>query len=152
MAILVNKSQQVVTEGFAPKTAYSRIITVHASCAGGGNYAYGVSPVLGQRLWLLSINVTVQADLGGQFQRMHFSIHRGKTAAQRWQDVREWEHLIDFGTFAGFHGMVVYGQWKQFRWNVSKLFTGELNRLGVLFYNAGDSIGVCHVFFSVAEG
>ena len=152
MSKVVNKSQQVVTSGLSPLSAYSRIIVVHAAAAGGGIYGFGYSPSFGKETKLLKVEATVQVDLGGQFSRCHFSIHRGTTEPQRYQDVREWEHLIDFGTYAGFRGMVVYGQWKQFSWDMTKRFTTEANRLGVLFYNAGSAVAVVHVFFTIAEG
>ena len=149
---VVNRSQQVVTGGLSPLSAYSRIIVVHAAAAAGGVYGYGYSPTIGKETKLLKIDATVQVDLGGQFSRCHFSIHRGGTRPTRYQDVRDWEHLIDFGTYAGFHGMVVYSQWKQFTWVMTKRFTTEANRLGVLFYNAGSAVAVVHCFFTIAEG
>jgi len=152
MVQVVNKSQQVVTAGLQPASAYSRIMVVHAAAAGGGVYGYGVSQGLGQNFWLTKVDVTVQISLGGIFDRSHFSIHRGSVEPTRYQDVRDWDHLIDFGTYAGFRGMAVYGPWRQFSWNLSRRFTGETNRMAVLFYNAGVGTGIVHVFFTISEG
>jgi len=149
---VVNKNQQVVTGGLSPVSAYSRIIVVHAAAAGFGVFGFGYSQSFGKETIILKVQATVQVDLGGQFSRCHFSIHRGSTRPSRYQNVREWEHLIDFGTYAGFHGMVVYGQWKQFTWDINKRLTAEANRLGVLFYNAGSAVAVVHCFFTISEG
>lgn len=149
---VVNKSQQVYSLGLAPVSAYSRVMSIHAAAVGGGTFGFGVSPTLGKDFWLQKIDVTVQISLGGEFDRSHFSLHRGGTAPKRYQDVRDWDHLIPFGTYAGFNGMVVYGPWRQFSFNLSRRFEGEANRFAVLFYNAGVGTGVVHVFLTISEG
>lgn len=149
---VVNKSQQVFVSALAPRSSYSRIITVHAAAAGGGVYGFGVSPSMGKDFWLLGIDVTVQISLGGIFDRSHFSLHQGGTRPSRYQDVREWDHMIEFGTYAGYRGMVVYGPWRQFSFALSRRYSGEANRLAVLFYNAGVGTGIVHVFFTISEG
>lgn len=152
MATVVNKSQQVAVAGFHPESVYSRIIVVRASAVGGGVYGFGASPTLGQGLWLTRIQVMVQADLGGQFSRCHFSLHRGSGDEPTRQNVQDWEHIIHFGTYAGFRGMVVYGHSEKFSWEIKRRFTNELNRLGVVMFNAGDAVAVVHAFFTVSEG
>lgn len=149
---VVNRSQQVYTAGLNPMANYSRVIAVHAAAAGGGVHGFGYSQTLAKDLWLLRIDVTVQVGLGGDFQRTHFSLHRGGVIPARYQDIMDWDHLIDFGTYAGFHGMVVYGAWRQFTFHLSRKFMGEANRMGVLMFNAGVGAGVVHAFFTVSEG
>lgn len=145
-------NQQFYQPALAPRSTYSRIVTVHAAAVGGGVYGFGVSRSLGKEFWLLGIDVTVQISLGGIFDRSHFSLHRGGTRPARYQDVREWDHMINFGTYAGFRGMVVYGPWRQFHFALSRRYSGEANRLAVLFYNAGVGTGVVFVFFTISEG
>lgn len=152
MVTTVNRSQQVVTSGLAPRSAYSRIVTVRASAAGGGVYGYGVGPALGQGLWLVKVSAVLQLRIEESFARTHFSLHIGQVKPTRYQDVREWDHIIEFGTYAGFRGMVVYGNSRQFTWDLVKRFQGTTNRLGVLLYNESASIAVVHVFFTVSEG
>ena len=151
---VVNKSQQVYTEGLRPASAYSRIIVVHASAAGGGVYGFGISPSFGKNTLLLEIDVTVQIDTLADIAayRSHFSLHRGSGDAPTREIVQSWERLIDFGTYAGFHGMVVWGKSRQFHWNLKKRFVSEANRFGVVFFNACTVTGVVHVFFEMSEG
>jgi len=154
MVKVVNKSQQVVTAGLKPAPAYSRIIVVHAAAAGGGVYGFGVSPSFGTLTRLLRVDVCVQLEPEADvpLYRSHFSLHRGTGDAPTRQIVQSWDRLIDFGTYAGFHGMVVYGPWRQFSWDLTKRFETEANRFGLVFFNASTVVGVCHAFYKMSEG
>lgn len=149
---VVNTNQQLIHPALSPRSSYSRIVVLHCAAAGGGVYNYDVSQALGKDFWLLQVDVTLQTRLGGLFDRAHFSLHRGGTRPSRYQDVRVWDHLIPFGVYAGFDGMVVYGPWRQFTFNLSRRFQGEANRLAVLLYNAGVGVAVVHVFLTISEG
>lgn len=149
---VVNKNQQVITEGMRPASAYSRIIVVHASAAGGGVYGFGYSPSFGKESRLLKVDACVQIDPAGAVERSHFSIHRGSGEPATRQNVQAWDRVIDFGTYAGFHGMCVWGQFRQFSWILTRRYTGEANRFGVVYYNSSTNTGVVHVFFEMSEG
>ena len=152
MAIPVNKSQQVLSEGFAPASAYSRIITVHAAAAGDGVWGFGFSPSFGKQARLLKVDATVQIKPNGELERSWFSIHRGSGVPRTHYDVRSWDKLIDFGSYGGTDGLLVRGQWRQFSWNMNRLFTTEANRFGVAFFNASSNVGSVYVFFEMSEG
>ena len=154
MVEVINRSQQVRTAGLNPRSDYSRIIAVHANAAGGGVYGFGISPTFGKNTWLLGIDVTVQLDTLADVPayRSHFSLHRGSGDAPTRQIVQTWDRLIDFGTYAGFHGMVVWGKARQFHWNLRRRFDTEANRFGVVYFNASTPTGVIHAFFEMSEG
>jgi len=152
MAIPVNQSQQVRVGGWIPISAYSRVIVVRAAANGGGVWGFGYSPQFGGESRMLSIRAIVQLVPGGALERSYFSIHQGGVEPQRYQDVQAWDRVIDFGTYAGVHGMIVYGQSIQFSWNLTRVFRGGANRFGVLYYNASTNTGVIHVFFEMTEG
>ena len=150
--IVINKSRRLVAGGLRPVSLESRVIAVRASAAGLGVWGFGYSPSFGQTTRLLQINATVQIVPGGAVERCHFSIHRGSVEPRIRQDVEAWERVIDFGTYAGVHGMVVYGPIQKFFWELNRTFSGEANRFGVLFYNSSTNVGVVHVFFMMSEG
>jgi len=149
---VVNRSQQVVTAGLKPASAYSRVIVVHAAAAGGGVWGFGCSPSFGKESRLLRVDVCVQLDPGGAVERSGFSIHRGGVRPSTRQNVESWDRLIDFGIYAGFHGMTVWGPFRQFSWDLTRIFTEDANRFGVLFFNSSTNTGVFHVFFKMSEG
>lgn len=130
-----------------------QVLVVRASAAGGGVYGFGVSPDLGGGIRLLRVDVAVQLESEADWPhyRSHFSLHRGTGVPTTRQEVQAWERIIDFGTFAGFHGMVVYGTNRKFNWELTRLFSGEENKFGVVFYNASTVTGVVHVFFRISE-
>lgn len=152
MATVVNKSQQVVTAGLKPAAEYSRVIAVYAAAGAGGVWGFGYSPSFGKESRLLKIDVTVQIEPNGELQRSWFSIHRGSGIPAQRQDVQAWDRLIDFGVYGGTHGMPVIGPWRQFSWDLTRIFSGEANRFGVLFWNGSSNNGVVHVFFKMSEG
>jgi len=152
MVQVVNRSQQVVTAGLATASAYSRVIVVRASAAGGGVWGFGYSPSFGKETRLLRIDACVQIDPAGAVERSHFSIHRGSGKPSNRQNVETWDRIIDFGTYAGVHGMCVWGPFRQFSWELTRRFTAEANRFGVLFFNSSTNTGVVHVFFKMSEG
>lgn len=152
MAIQVNKSLQVVKVGAKSVLAGSRVIVVHASAGGGGVWGFGFSPSFGKESRLLRVGACVQIEPGGVLERSHFSIHRGGVEPSTRQNVEAWDRLIDFGTYAGVHGMCVWGQFRQFSWDLERMFKGEASRFGVLFFNSSTNTGVVHVYFKMSEG
>jgi len=149
---IVNRGQHMRVAGLHPASQYSRVLVVHAAAAGGGVWGYGFSQSFGKESRVLQIKATVQLVPGGAVERSYFSIHCGTGMPTRRQDVEAWDRVIDFGTYAGTHGMVVHGTFRQFSWELTKLFTARSHRFGVLFYNSSTNTGVVHVFYKLSEG
>ncbi len=58
MVTVVNRSQQVVAAGLQPRSAYSRVMALHADVADGvGNETYEYTDTFGQVLRLLRFDV-----------------------------------------------------------------------------------------------
>lgn len=149
---VVNKNPLAVMAGLRKAPPGSRIISVRAAAAGLGVWGYGYSPAFGKETRLIHVAATVQLVWGGAVERCHFSIHRGGVQPTRRQDVEAWDRIIDFGNYAGVHGICIYGPIQKFYWTMDMRFKSNENRFGVLFYNSSTNNGIVYVFFTVLEG
>lgn len=152
MPVVVNKNQQVITAGLKPASDYSRVIVVSADVNLGGGWGYGYSPVFGKNTRLLEVQVDVILEPGGANTQAFFRIFQGVGVPQRYQDVTDWNKIIDFGRYGDYEGMVSYGDWRHFSWSMNKLYSTEANRFGlVLQSNATNAIDA-YAFFKISEG
>jgi len=135
-----------------PKPYYSRVIPVLAIAPGAVAQSYGCSPSLGQDLWLLGIDVTVQIEPGGAVEMCTFDLYRGSEPPTTRQDVENWEKIIDFPKIPGIEGMVVKGDYRQYSFKMMRFYSGTPIRFGVVYRNYSTLEGHIYVFFEISEG
>lgn len=154
MATVVNRSQQVVTSGFSPESAYSRVVAIHAHVAAGIDAeARQYTETFGQRLRLLRTDIWLYVgDLAnvadGWFSIMTGLEEPGLAPAM----IRQWDMVIP-NQRGDVNAFVWIGNREHFGWDMKRLYTTVPRRFGVVLHNYSDEVPFdAIVTFTVSEG
>lgn len=132
MPAIVNRSQQVRSAGISPKAENSRVIILQLLVAGGvGNDDYAVTNKLGNRLWLLSVDLWIQATTQADFLSGFLKVTAGTGQNLNAGIVSlEWTSVMDVSMIMP-QGMMFFCCDLHLRFDMRKLYVGESQRFGL---------------------
>lgn len=152
--IVVERNQQREMERLHPKPAYSRVINLTLQIpAGLGKDDFAVSPPLGNRIWLLGVDLIIlNRDVDvvcSGFIYISTGTDKRVTAPMI---ATKWDPIIRNygGPKLGFY---YSGIRDQFHWNMMKFYEGSGRRFGAVAENLTDIKGWrAWVSFEISEG
>lgn len=152
--VIVGRDQQAEMRRLHPKPAYSRVIAqdmILATAAGGNNFLI-TSPV-GNRVWLLSIDVWIQPWAIGGLVCLWFQFKTGQTDRASMSDVVfRWETVIDVPAHVD-KQMYHWGGPAHRRFELMKFYEGQGRRFAVTGQIYGASIDCwMSVTWQISEG
>jgi len=154
MARIVNKSQQVIARGIAPRPAYTRVVSIIQSMNPDGEWYVGVTPQLGMDLWLLAIDLWTTEVIPAANFYTDFTFHIGQGKTGLYEEVRHWEQIlpITYGMATASIWRITDGNLHQ-RWTMKRRFTTQARRLAVCS-RRGLTMGVAVILvsFEISEG
>ncbi|MBA7522327.1 hypothetical protein ES705_14445 [subsurface metagenome] len=134
--IIVGRDQQAEVRRRYPKPAYSRIVNLEVLVADGlDGVGFNYTPPLGNRLWLLSvdlwfINPTLDVLIGG-----FVYLRTGDTKPESAGEVAmKWQSVIDDSTGIK-PGIYWTGLNAHFHWDMMRFYEGRGRRFGVMIEN-----------------
>lgn len=152
--IIVGRNQQAEVARLHPKPVYSRVINLTLQIpAGLGEEDYAVSPPVGNRIWLLGVdliilNMDVDVVCSG-FIYISTGTDKRVTApiiAEKWDPV-----IRNYG--GPKPGFYYSGIRDQFHWDMMKFYEGTGRRFGALAENLTDIKGWrAWISFEISEG
>jgi len=152
--IIVGRDQQAETRRRYPKPAYSRVIVQDLYCdASGTGTDFEISAPVGNRLWLLSVDVWIQAVTIGGLVNMWFQLKTGHAGVASILDVTfEWESVIDVAKHVDNH-IYHWGASGHRRFDMMKFYEGQ----GRHFASVGQTFGASgdcamSVAYQISEG
>lgn len=154
VVLIVNRSQQIRTEGFAPRSVYSRWINLYLYIAAGlGNDDFQTTPPLGKDLWLLEMQVTFMPYSVVRLGQCFLYINAGSAEVPAVNDVlNQWDPVIQtYG--AAKNQFQFYGLQQQFVFTQQKRFMGTARRFGAIVENLSNTTALrLWISFLVSEG
>lgn len=153
MAKLVNKVQPIVQGVKNPKAVYSRQVLVQLFVEGGvGNSDWGVTPPLGNRVRLLSVDVWLQPTTQGGFIECTLKVQTGAGKKfSAYQISEQWAPVMDSSMLLKV-GLMIYCCGITMRFDMDKLYTGESQRFGLFSQNNGNVAYTVIGAFQISEG
>jgi len=153
MPIIVNRNQQVRTGAVYPVSAYSRVVGFSLHIPADGNWHHATTPVVGQRVWLLRVTIRHCPRGPNVANYTLFETMTGRTRALTLADIGAWERVIPNIAEGGPSLSMRFGDGcTQYQEDMSKLYTGEARRFGVLAKRVGAGADNFEVSFLIAEG
>lgn len=152
--IVVPRDQQAEVRRLHPKPAYSRVINLTLQVAAGiGSDDFQVSPPIGNRVWLLGVdlfvlNMDVDVVCSG-----FFYISTGKEEKVTGEVIAvKWEPIIR--NYGGPKAALYYsGVRDHFHWDMMKFYQGSGRRFGALAENLTEIKGFrAWISFEISEG
>lgn len=153
MAHTINKSQQMRVAGVYPISAYSRVVSFFLEIPQDGNWHHATTPVVGQRVWLLRVTIRHCPRGPNVANYTLFETMTGKTRALTLADIGAWERVIPNIADGGPSLSMRFGDGcNRYQEDMSRLYTGEARRFGVLAKRVGAGTDQFQVSFLIAEG
>ena len=152
--VVVQRNQQEEMRRRYPKPVYSRVVNLEVLVSDGvGGYGFNYTPPLGNRLWLLSVdlwfmNPTIDVKIGG-----FIYLRTGDVRPKDYGDVAmNWDSVIDDSTGIK-PGIYWEGINAHFRWDMMRFYEGKGRRFGVTIENFNvDQNWLCWASFQISEG
>lgn len=153
MPIIVNEGQQVRAGAVYPISVYSRVVSVDLAVAQAWGWTYVVTPVMGNRVWLLGIKVWPQVMAINAAQGIDFELFDGGPGDVSLADVQTWDRLLPKvnNTNVMVPWAITDGS-AGFEWDLSRLFVGESRRFALVGTRTGPDAALLQVSFRIAEG
>lgn len=151
---VVNKSQQVVTSGLSPISAYSRVISAGLEVPADGAWHFAATPKLGQRFWLLAVQVWCFPRPYGPPQATEFEVRTGQETPPPAGDIENWENILPLHFPDGTMSSWSLDTGRDYiSWGMKKLYKTVPRRLGIRARRADgfDDDGLW-VSFEISEG
>ncbi len=152
--IVVPRNQQAEMQRLHPKPAYSRVVNLTLQVpAGAGNEDLAVTPPIGNRIWLLGVdlfvtNLNVDVVASGF---IYISTGTGQKVTGE-NVATKWELIIP--NYGGPKpGLYYSGIRDHFHWDMMRFYEGAGRRFGALAENLTDTIGFrVWVSLQISEG
>jgi len=153
MAFVVNRDQQVYTGGLAPKAAYSRIVSVRLIVSQVAGWQYVVTPVIGNKVWLLGLKVWSEQKAVDNGQLSYFEVYAGGGRDVVIADVINWERILPMVDNANIlqHWQIMDGE-RGYDWQFQRLYVGEQRRFALVGFRVGQDISLLQASFHISEG
>lgn len=154
MAFFLTKSQQLRVGAVTPIPAYSRVVSLHQVLPADDVWYVAVSPTIGNRVWLLGIDIWATPIIPNDNNYSAFTFRIGTGISWTIAEVNQWEEILPITT-----GAVTRFRWQIYdgcdhhHWNISKIYTGQSRRLAVTSMRAaGMGVAELDVSFEISEG
>lgn len=153
MAFLVGKSQQVMMAGLAPIAAYSRIVSVKLLVYEGWGWQYVLTPVLGNDVWLLGVDVVSEKKAIDTGQYSEFQVYAGGGRSVAIGDVANWDLVLPQSNNANQRqSWRITDGMSGFSWQFSKRYVGDGRRFALTALRYGEDISELQASFHISEG
>lgn len=152
--IIVGRDQQAEMRRLHPKPVYSRVLVQDLYCAvAGGGSDFEISEPVGNKVWLLSVDVWIQAVAIGGLATFWFQIKTGHSDVATLNDVVfRWETVIHVTKHPDNH-IYHWGTSGHRRFDMMKFYEGKGRRfasVGQTFGGSGDV--AVSVAYQISEG
>lgn len=153
MAKLFNKVQPIRAGVRNPASVYSRVVLVQLFVDGGvGNDDYGVTPPLGNRVRLLSVDIWMHPTEQGAWIKTTLKVQAGSgTNLSGYIVSEQWTPVMD-STMLLKVGMMLYCCELHMRFVMDKLYVGESQKFGLYSSNVGTTAYTIIGAFQISEG
>lgn len=154
MAFVVTRSQQVVTAGIKPRAVYSRVINLTVQVpAGLAQEDFAFTPAIGNRVWLLGVDLfvmTLEVDVVvSGFVYIRSGVGKPQSASEV---ATKWNPVIQNygGPKPGFYFSAIQDH---YHWNMNKFYEAGAVRFGVMATSLVDIVSWrAWVSFQISEG
>lgn len=151
--IIVGRDQQAEMRRLHPKPAYSRVVSVQLVVFEEWGDTFVVTPVVGDRVWLLGIRVWCDVKVVNIDRLSFFNIYTGSGNPQNAQDVLAWVNILPSGAqFSGPTYWQLFDGMSGFEWSMMRFFQGSSRRFGIVGSRFGIDYGMLNVSFEISEG
>lgn len=152
--IVVGRNQHEEMRRLHPKPAYSRVISVSMGLPDDSNWHYILTPVMGNRVWLLSVDVWVAPKAIDTTQATLFDISIGSGAPRTVEELRTWEVVLPILDENNKRTAWVASDGSEhFHWNMMRFYKGEARRFGIAgIRGTGGGDDLLKVSFEISEG
>ena len=153
MSKIVNTSQQIVAGATAPASSYSRQVLVQLNVPPNvGGTDYGITLPLGNKVWLLSIDLWIY---GVAINVWHYGLIHINTGTGQQVNAgivaTQWQPVMD--TSMLFNQVIIWqGETGHLHFEMGKLFTTESQRFGVVYQSMVAQRTLILGAFQVSEG
>lgn len=150
---VVNKSQQVVTRGLAPKSTYTRLVGIQVGVPVMPGQAYAYTVGLGQNVWLKNVWLQHQPRATSVVDGICVLLLAGTGEVNDETTMMSWDRIITMPTFEGaIPGLRIYDGKHSENFTMERLFTGINRKFGVIVARFGADTDFLQVIFEVSEG
>lgn len=152
MAKVVNRSQQVVTAGLRPESAYSRIVTIEHVHPQPPGQDFAVTAVLANVLRLLSVDVWMTGSGLPVATTWWFDLRRGFQLPTRTLQIQQWDYLLPVRSTVGLWIFNGYGNPVHRHWDMNVVYKGASQRFAIIGSMAGPALARVTASFRISEG
>lgn len=153
MVQVVNRSQQVVTAGLNPRSAYSRVVSCVAFVPTGPGAVYSHTPKTGNNIWLYKIRVWGAPHTPNMANQTLFRVMSGIEPVSNAAEILRWENIMPLVS-PGFRNepWTSYDGSGVFEWTMARYFSGSGRMFG--FWAERGMAGTDELFasFEISEG
>lgn len=152
MAKLANRDQRIVTGVTKPRSGYSRIVSMAQTLPQPANLQYCFTEALGQRLWLLGIDVWIFGKPASVNDSWWFIIRRGFQMPTATAQIWDWENVLPLLAPTGSWSWHGYTTPYHMHWSMHKLFEGQSQRFGAAINITTPITSYFEASFEISEG
>jgi len=151
--IVVARDQQAEMRRLHPKPAYSRIVSVELLVSQGWGWQYVVTPVLGDKLWLLGVDVWPAVKAVNFDQYSEFVLYAGGGRQVSLDDVLQWDVVMPI-----FDNQSRLVTWRitdgssGFHWQLAKHYEGDNRRFALVGFRVAEDPSTLQASFHISEG
>lgn len=133
MPLIINRSQQIVTAGVYPRSVYSRMLLFRMTVPAIAPFMDGgVTPVVGQRVWILGIDIWIYPMAAAGWLGIESSFMYGTQQETNLTVIRtQWESLMRFSR-PGTQSVFYFGPGGHQHYDMNVLLKGQAWRFGLV--------------------
>lgn len=153
MPQIANRAQQVYTGGVYPISAYSRVVSLQLSVEFGAGAIYSYTPSLGNKLWLLEIQLSVREKPVNKDLWTSVYVSGGIGTPTGPADIVAWDNVLpNYDETRRITNWVFYDGQSYMSWRLSKLYEGKQLRFAMIASRDIWGKDVVRASFRIAEG
>jgi len=149
---IVNRSQGVISSAMHPKPEYSRVVTIGFSLPRPPGEMHAVSPKLGNRLILSSVDVWIDGGMAIVAAQYWFDLRRGLQMPASQLEIQQWDYLLPVFNPTGIWVFNGFGINVHRRWEMNVLYEGEGQRFAIIANMVGPVMAYVTASFQISEG
>lgn len=135
-----------------PMPAYSRVVTIEHVDPSPPGQDYAVTPVLGEKLWLLSVDVWITGSGVPVATSWWFDLRRGFEVPKTTLQIQQWEYLLPVKSTVGIWIFNGYGNPVHRHWDMNILYQSPQQRFAIIGHMVGPEISRFTASFRITEG
>lgn len=131
----------------------SRVVSCLAAPKGLAGIDYGFTTIVGQNVWLLSVQLWFFPAAVDVTKQVTFKVVTGTTAPVNQAQILQWDSVIPLvWKGAGADVWTHYLGQDHYEWSMEKLYIGEGRRFGIWAQCNWDGLDQIYASFQVSEG